>query len=330
MCDPVGEGVECRAVVEIGNGDPVAGGAQLFGELADAVGEALRVVEQDHIGHERSSGCAGRSVAMGTVAVSSCLASRPSSWTNSMRRSTRTAIPLTDSSFTRPVRWTAVGVRSAPGSRTSNSTGSRRNASDPRWPPSGLRGVTRRPGPSGTRDHVRDLSASASRRRRTPRRSECIPTVWANAHPSVPASRSGCSADAGHLTDADSARQTASFMHCQPRSDNDRTDGGPMTTQQESTHSSMATTLPASWFEGFDARAFAVNGASIFVRYGGNSRGPTLLLLHGSPQSHVMWHRAVQALQARYFIVLPDLRGFGDSSKLTDLPDHSSYTCLLY
>ncbi len=88
----------------------------------------------------------------------------------------------------------------------------------------------------------------------------------------------------------------------------------------------MASTLPTSWFEGFEARDFEVNGTSIFARFGGNVLGPTLLLLHGFPQSHVMWHRVVQALQSRFFLVLPDLRGYGDSSKVAGLPDHSNYS----
>jgi haloacetate dehalogenase len=84
--------------------------------------------------------------------------------------------------------------------------------------------------------------------------------------------------------------------------------------------------LPGKWFEGFAARSFAVNGTTIFARSGGNPDGPTLLLLHGFPETHVMWHRVAQALQNRYFIVLPDLRGYGDSSPADDLPDHSSYS----
>ncbi len=88
----------------------------------------------------------------------------------------------------------------------------------------------------------------------------------------------------------------------------------------------MASTLPDTWFEGFEARDFEVNGTSIFARYGGNIAGPTLLLLHGFPQSHVMWHRVVLALQAHFFLVLPDLRGYGDSSKVPGLPDHSNYS----
>ena len=88
----------------------------------------------------------------------------------------------------------------------------------------------------------------------------------------------------------------------------------------------MASTLPELWFEGLEARDFEVNGTSIFARFGGNAQGPTLLLLHGFPQSHVMWHRVVQVLQARFFLVLPDLRGYGDSSKVPGLPDHSNYS----
>ena len=43
---------------------------------------------------------------------------------------------------------------------------------------------------------------------------------------------------------------------------------------------------------------------------------PALLLLHGFPQTHVMWHRVAQHLQHDYFLVLPDLRGYGDSSQV--------------
>jgi haloacetate dehalogenase len=88
----------------------------------------------------------------------------------------------------------------------------------------------------------------------------------------------------------------------------------------------MASTLPDTWFEGFEARDFEVNGTTIFALFGGNVQGPTLLLIHGFPQSHVMWHRVVQALQSKFYLVLPDLRGYGDSSKAAGLPDHSNYS----
>ena len=90
--------------------------------------------------------------------------------------------------------------------------------------------------------------------------------------------------------------------------------------------SGMDSSLPAGWFEGFSSREFAVDGASIFARYGGNPAGPTLLLVHGSPETHVMWRRTVEELREDFFIILPDLRGYGDSSKATGMPDHSNYS----
>ena len=44
-------------------------------------------------------------------------------------------------------------------------------------------------------------------------------------------------------------------------------------------------------------------------------RGPALLLLHGHPQTHAIWHRVAAELAERYTVVAPDLRGYGDSSK---------------
>ena len=85
-----------------------------------------------------------------------------------------------------------------------------------------------------------------------------------------------------------------------------------------------------SWFEGFESRSFEVNGASINARFSrvtpGDELRPALLLLHGFPQSHVMWHRVAQRLAKDYFLVMPDLRGYGDSSKTPGLSDHSNYS----
>lgn len=83
-----------------------------------------------------------------------------------------------------------------------------------------------------------------------------------------------------------------------------------------------------NWFEDFETRHFDVNGARIFVRVSRGAQGarPALLLLHGFPQSHVMWHRVAKHLQQDFYLVLPDLRGYGDSSKAPGLPDHSNYS----
>ncbi len=83
-----------------------------------------------------------------------------------------------------------------------------------------------------------------------------------------------------------------------------------------------------NWFEGFTSHRFEVNGVHLHARVPAAARGdkPALLLVHGFPQTHVLWHRVVQALQPHYWIVLPDLRGYGDSSQPAGLPDHANYS----
>lgn len=82
------------------------------------------------------------------------------------------------------------------------------------------------------------------------------------------------------------------------------------------------------WFDTFEIRHFDVNGANIFARVspGLAADRPVLLLLHGFPQTHVMWHRVAQQLHKDFYLVMPDLRGYGDSSKASGPPDHSSYS----
>ena len=80
------------------------------------------------------------------------------------------------------------------------------------------------------------------------------------------------------------------------------------------------------WFKDFEERRFAVNGAEIAARLGGDRAKPALMLLHGFPQTHAMWHRVAQLLRHDFFLVLPDLRGYGDSSHAPGLPDHSNYS----
>jgi haloacetate dehalogenase len=70
-------------------------------------------------------------------------------------------------------------------------------------------------------------------------------------------------------------------------------------------------------FPGFRVEDVKTNGATIHVLSKGS--GPPLLLLHGHPETHVTWHKVAPALADRYSIVVPDLRGYGDSSK----PDYS-------
>lgn len=82
----------------------------------------------------------------------------------------------------------------------------------------------------------------------------------------------------------------------------------------------------AGWFEGFEAASHEVNGTTLLARTGGAPDAPPLLLVHGFPQSHVMWQRVAQRLAPHYRLVLPDLRGYGDSAKPRGAADHANYS----
>jgi haloacetate dehalogenase len=60
-----------------------------------------------------------------------------------------------------------------------------------------------------------------------------------------------------------------------------------------------------------------------FRRYG---QGPPLLLVHGFPQTHAIWHRVAPQLASRYSLVMPDLRGYGDSARPATTGDHAPYS----
>ncbi len=77
-------------------------------------------------------------------------------------------------------------------------------------------------------------------------------------------------------------------------------------------------------FEGFHKSTKRLDDIDIHFVMAGN--GPPLLLLHGYPQSHVMWHKVAPRLAQDFTVVVSDLRGYGDSSKPATLDDHSSYS----
>ncbi len=77
-------------------------------------------------------------------------------------------------------------------------------------------------------------------------------------------------------------------------------------------------------FEGFRLCTVDTAQASIRVRHG--SSGPPLLLLHGSPQTHVMWHLLAPRLAEDFTVIATDLRGYGDSSKPESAPNHEPYS----
>jgi haloacetate dehalogenase len=74
-------------------------------------------------------------------------------------------------------------------------------------------------------------------------------------------------------------------------------------------------------FDGFTLEWIELPEATLRVRHGGS--GPPVLLLHGHPRTHATWHRVAPRLAAHHTVVCPDLRGFGQSSKPVDTPDHA-------
>jgi haloacetate dehalogenase len=77
-------------------------------------------------------------------------------------------------------------------------------------------------------------------------------------------------------------------------------------------------------FSGFTDASAYVDGIRINAIRGGN--GPALLLLHGHPQTHAIWHKVVPELARHYTVIAADLRGYGDSGKPAGDAGHSNYS----
>lgn len=77
-------------------------------------------------------------------------------------------------------------------------------------------------------------------------------------------------------------------------------------------------------FQGFKRRRIRTSGVAINLVHGGV--GPPLLLLHGYPQTHAIWHKIAPELEKRFTLIASDLRGYGDSEKPHGLPDHGNYS----
>ena len=84
----------------------------------------------------------------------------------------------------------------------------------------------------------------------------------------------------------------------------------------------MATDL----FPGFRRELVRANGIDIHCAIEPTRDGPALLLLHGYPQTHAIWHKVAPRLAARFNVVATDLRGYGDSAKPPATADHASYS----
>ena len=77
------------------------------------------------------------------------------------------------------------------------------------------------------------------------------------------------------------------------------------------------------FFDGFTLTKIRVRDGDMRVRHGGS--GPPLLLLHGNPQTHAMWHKVAPVLAQRFTVVCPDLRGYGGSHKPPATSDHAPH-----
>ena len=82
--------------------------------------------------------------------------------------------------------------------------------------------------------------------------------------------------------------------------------------------------IAAKLFPGFLQTEVRTSGASIPVLHKGD--GPPVLLLHGYPETHVTWHKVAPRLAERFSVYVPDLRGYGDSSRPIDGDRHVNYS----
>jgi haloacetate dehalogenase len=76
--------------------------------------------------------------------------------------------------------------------------------------------------------------------------------------------------------------------------------------------------------DNFEKVRIKTSGAEINLVHGGS--GSPLLLLHGYPQTNVIWHEIAPLLAHNFHVICPDLRGYGDSSKPSSTPDHYPYS----
>ncbi len=83
----------------------------------------------------------------------------------------------------------------------------------------------------------------------------------------------------------------------------------------------------SDWFAGFALERRRVGDVVLNLRHNLPAAGrPPLLLLHGFPQTHAMWHRVAPLLSPHFALVLPDLRGYGDSDKPASDDSHAAYS----
>ncbi|MDP6785005.1 MAG: alpha/beta fold hydrolase, partial [Alphaproteobacteria bacterium] len=77
-------------------------------------------------------------------------------------------------------------------------------------------------------------------------------------------------------------------------------------------------------FKNFIKKFVKVKKGKVFCRIGG--KGPPLLLLHGYPQTHLMWHKTAPKLAENFTVIAADLRGYGASFVLPGDKKHLNYS----
>ena len=82
--------------------------------------------------------------------------------------------------------------------------------------------------------------------------------------------------------------------------------------------------MATAYFPGFSTESIETSGTTIHVLRKGAGR--PLLLLHGYPETHLTWHKVAPKLAEQFSVVVPDLRGYGDSGKPRDRERHENYS----
>ena len=78
------------------------------------------------------------------------------------------------------------------------------------------------------------------------------------------------------------------------------------------------------FFNDFKISFAQINKGSIRYRRAGS--GPPLLMLHGNPQTHAMWHKVAPAVVEKFTVICPDIPGYGKSFKPKASKDHKEYS----